>query len=109
MPRGDCLAKPCGAPAPQNGRCFWHDPERRAARLDASRRGGTRKATALVVPPAMVLLPPSSNPRGCPRCRRGDMIYDYDVYGPDIYCLQCGHRQTDAELAMAEEERFTHR
>ena len=29
--------------------------------------------------------------KSCPRCG-GDIVYGYDQYGPDVHCLQCGHR-----------------
>ena len=40
---------PCGAPPGRNGLCFWHDPERREDRLEAARKGGSRKALELPV------------------------------------------------------------
>ena len=40
---------PCGAPPGQSGLCFWHDPAWREDRLDASRKGGSRKAFDLPV------------------------------------------------------------
>ena len=39
--------EPCGAPPGQDGHCFWHDPEQRSARLEASKKGGSRKALPL--------------------------------------------------------------
>ena len=48
-----CKAKrrdgsPCGAPAVGGGsHCYWHDPHRRAARLDAARRGGRAREPVL--------------------------------------------------------------
>ena len=44
---------PCGAPPGQNGLCFWHDPDRREDRLEAARRGGSRKALQLPVGKAL--------------------------------------------------------
>jgi hypothetical protein len=37
----------CAAPTGQSGFCFWHDPERRHQMLEASRKGGSRKALPL--------------------------------------------------------------
>ena len=39
----------CGAPPGESGLCFWHDPERREERLEASRKGGSRRAIPLPV------------------------------------------------------------
>ena len=44
---------PCGAPPSQTGLCFWHDPERREDRLEAARKGGSRKALELPVGQAL--------------------------------------------------------
>ena len=39
----------CGAPPGESGLCFWHDPERREERLEASRKGGSRRTIPLPV------------------------------------------------------------
>ena len=39
--------KPCSAPSSENGYCFWHDPNRREEMIEASRKGGSRKALPL--------------------------------------------------------------
>ncbi len=43
----------CGAPPGESGLCFWHDPERREERLEASRKGGSRRAIPLPVGPPL--------------------------------------------------------
>ncbi len=39
----------CGAPSGTEGLCFWHDPTRRQAMVEAARRGGARKSLDLPV------------------------------------------------------------
>jgi hypothetical protein len=29
--------------------------------------------------------------KGCPRCKRGDVVLDRDPYGCYEYCIQCGY------------------
>lgn len=29
--------------------------------------------------------------KGCPRCQRGDLVVDREVYGFVVSCLQCGY------------------
>ena len=41
--------EPCAAPVGEAGFCFWHDPKRRGEMLEASRKGGSRKAVPLPV------------------------------------------------------------
>jgi hypothetical protein len=41
--------EPCAAPVGETGFCFWHDPQRRDEMLEASRKGGSRKAVPLPV------------------------------------------------------------
>jgi len=41
--------EPCAAPVGEAGFCFWHDPKRRDEMLEASRKGGSRKAVPLPV------------------------------------------------------------
>ena len=43
----------CGAPLGESGLCFWHDPERREERLEASRKGGSRRTIPLPVGPPL--------------------------------------------------------
>ena len=43
----------CGAPPGESGLCFWHDPERLEERLEASRKGGSRRAIPLPVGPPL--------------------------------------------------------
>ena len=47
-----CLAtrtdgNPCKAHPSTSGYCWWHDPDRREQMLNASRKGGSRKAVFL--------------------------------------------------------------
>lgn len=28
--------------------------------------------------------------KACPRCSRGDVVVDRDIYGWNVLCLQCG-------------------
>lgn len=37
----------CAAPSREGGYCFWHDPQRREEMIEASRKGGSRKALPL--------------------------------------------------------------
>ena len=39
--------QPCGEIPGENAYCFWHDPERREEMLEASKKGGSRKALPL--------------------------------------------------------------
>jgi hypothetical protein len=39
--------RPCSAPSGDDGYCFWHDPSRREEMMEASRKGGSRKALPL--------------------------------------------------------------
>ena len=35
--------------------------------------------------------------KSCPRCDKGDLYQDNDIYGRYILCLQCGYYLTEAE------------
>ena len=39
--------QPCAAPSEEGGYCFWHDPQRHKEMIEASRKGGSRKALPL--------------------------------------------------------------
>ena len=40
--------------------------------------------------------------KACPRCRRGDLKLDSDMYGKFFQCLQCGHIKEINPKAVAE-------
>lgn len=113
----------CGASAnPDSGLCFWHDPARHIERLAASEKGGKAGAEpdlepVLTVPlsrkPSKPLIYKNISPtlgrvsvrlKSCPRCR-GDLYYDYDQYGKDTYCVQCGYRPIPADVMALAVER----
>lgn len=35
--------------------------------------------------------------KSCPRCDRGDLKEDKDMYGQYVHCLQCGHMLSEEE------------
>lgn len=46
--------------------------------------------------------------KACPRCERGDMFQDSDIYGPFRQCFQCGYLQdlpaAEPQWALAGEQ-----
>ena len=38
--------------------------------------------------------------KSCPRCKRGDLVLNGDIYGPRVLCLQCGYTK-DLKAGLA--------
>ncbi len=37
----------------------------------------------------------------CPRCTAGKLIYEADIFAPELVCLNCGYRVTVDEWRFA--------